>query len=301
MTAAEGGDRALMPDARTGASVAAKIITLLDNGELDAAKILVERLYATYPRWGYAWTMHVFFERLPAPGSQPPFADDLKKEVQIVRRDGADSLLLVFAGADHKMGFSLAAMHRWFGRLPVNLAYLRDFRSLFYLGGIPSLGPDVTATAAALRDIAIALGVRRILCCGCSSGLHAALHYGLTLGAEAVLGLAGPTNLSTEFNTHLRSKARVAYLWATMPQAPAIDLHRLYSEAARAPRVLLVYDRNNWDDRLHAEHLAGLPTVRLDPLEDRGGHAVISALIRRGLFDEKLNWLVQGVTPRSQK
>lgn len=293
MTAVSGaGNRPLMPDPRTGKGYADTLTKLLDDGQFEVAERLARRLHTSYPNWAYAMVMRGLFDHLPPSGSQPAFADDLTRDVQLVRRDGADSLLLVFSGFDHRMGVSLSAMHRWFGRLPASLIYLRDFRSLFYLTGLPSLGADLADTVAALRDIAGALGARRILCCGCSGGVFAALSYGLALGAEAVLALAGPTNLSIEFNAHLRSARRVSRLWAEMPAAPAIDLRQSYAEAVRPPRVLFVYDRNNWDDRLHAEYIAGLPSVRLDPIEDRGIHAVIMPLILGGFFEAKLDWLV---------
>ena len=284
---------AVMPDARSGRKLADTITNLLESGDLRAAEHLCRRIYAAFPRWRYAKVMREFFDRLPpADGSHPTFADDLTKDLQVVRRENADSVVLLFCGFDHRMGVSLSAMHRWFGRLPASLIYLRDFRSLFYLGGLPSLGGNADETISALRDIIAALDGRRIFCCGCSGGVFAALHYGLVLGAEAVLALAGPINLSAEFNAHLRSAKRVDRLWAEMPWAPAIDLRQSYTAAERPPRVLLVYGQNNWDDRLHAEYMEGLPSVSLDALEGEEGHAVNFALIINGLFESKLDWLL---------
>ena len=285
------------PDRAQLRAYADAVMTALDGGDFATAEAAIRRLSQAYPQLRYAAVMREFFERLPPAGEQPPFTDDLTAEFQIVRRAGADTVLLVFSGFDHRMGVSLSAMHRWFGRLPVQLVYLRDLRSLFYLGGLSSLGADLRASLAATADIAAGLGARRILCCGCSGGLYASLQWGLALGAEAVFGLAGPTNLSPEFNEHLRTRARVAHLWRQLPQAPALDLRRAYAEAARPPRVLLAYDRNNWDDRLHAEYLAGLPSLRLDPVEDTGFHAVNMVLILNGTFEARLDWLLGGAAP----
>jgi hypothetical protein len=270
---------------------------LLESGNLEAAEIQAKRLREAYPDWGYAQVMGGLFDRLPPPGSQSGFADDLRKEVQVVRRDGSDSVLLVFTGFKHELGFSLSVMHRWLGLLPASILYLRDFRSLFYLDGVPSLGRGVESTTRRLGEIAASLGGRRIFCCGCSGGLYASLFYGLALGAERILALAGPANLSPEFNAHLRSAGRVAHLWRTVPDAPVADLRRRYAEAERPPRVLLVYDRNNWDDRLHAEYMADLPSVRLEPLAERGVHAVIAPLIVNGKFEATLSWLLQDRDP----
>lgn len=286
-----GGERPAMPDASIRLLHGNTISNLLNSGKLPEAEALVRQLYADYPRWAYALTMRLLFDRMPPVEDQPSFEDDLQREVQIVRRDGADCVLLLFAGFDHRMGVSFSMMHRWFGKLPAHLIYLRDFRSLFYLGGLPSLGDDIGATVTALQDIATALSARRILCLGCSGGVYGSLNYGLALGAEAILALAGPIDLSPKFNVNLRSARRVAHLWQAMPQAPAIDLRQSYSTAEHPPRTLITFDPNNWDDRLHAECLAGLPNVRLDPVKAEGIHAIIAELITKGEFEARLDWL----------
>jgi hypothetical protein len=59
-----------------------------------------------------------------------------------------------------------------------------------------------------------------------------------------------------------------------------------------AARLRIVYGEHDWDDRLQAENLAGLPKVELRPVEDYFGHNVSMELIRRGQFEESLDWLV---------
>jgi hypothetical protein len=276
----------------TIARSAAAIDALLDRGRLEAAERRARRFRAAYPAVAYGKTVCDFFDRMPpADGLLLPFEDDRAKEVQIVARANADTVMLLFCGHAERLGLALPAIHRWFGRMPASLVYLRDFRRLHYLAGIPSLGADRAASLAGLRALVASLGGRRIVCYGTSGGVFAALDYGLELGAEAVLALAGPVNLTREFNASLHMGRAIARLHDTVPGV-AIDLRRAYETAARAPRTWLVYGENNWDDRLHAETMAGLPGVTLVPVKNFQGHNVAMEFITRGSFASLLEALM---------
>jgi hypothetical protein len=116
------------------------------------------------------------------------------------------------------------------------------------------------------------------------------LHYGLDLKSQAVLCLSGITNISTRFNEHLHAAGTIAYLNREFPH-PRADLRQAYSTAEQPPRVRIVYAKNNWDDRLHAEYMGGLPTVTLQAVPDTAGHNVITDLIQRGEYQGLLDWL----------
>jgi pimeloyl-ACP methyl ester carboxylesterase len=153
------------------------------------------------------------------------------------------------------------------------------------------LGNDRAATVQSLRDLARSLGARRILCYGNSGGAFAALHYGLDLAAEAVVAVAGRTNQAPEFNAQLQFARSVDRVETAFP-GMATDLRQLYLAAERRPRVLASYGEHNWDDRLHAEYLRGVPGVTLQPIEDFMGHNAAMELVRRGQFQDLLDWLV---------
>lgn len=271
---------------------AAAIDTVFTRGNLEAAEHAVRQLHSLFPRSRYARNLCDVFDRMPPAERQRPFVDDPAKEVQIVARHDTETVALLFCGHAHRLGLPLSAIHRWLALMPANLIYLRDFRRLSYLTGLPSLGGDRAATVASLRGIIASLGGRRTVCFGNSGGTFAALLYGLDLGSEAVLGLSGVTNLSPEFNTHLRQAAIVARLRREVPHA-LVDLRRLYGTADRPPRALLLYGQHNWDDRLHAEYLSGLPTVSLEAVEDHDEHNLVVELIRRGQLERRLEWLVR--------
>jgi hypothetical protein len=130
------------------------------------------------------------------------------------------------------------------------------------------------------------LGGRRLVCYGDSGGAFAALHYGLELGAEAVLATGARTNLA-----NLR-RARGDNSLHPESSDVAIDLRELFRASPRPPRTLLVYAEHNWDDRLHALHLASLSGVMLRKVTKYSRHIVVPELIRRGEFQSLLDWLI---------
>jgi hypothetical protein len=261
-------------------------------GQLEAAVHAAGHLGAAFPTSNYVKNLCRIFERMPpVDESYVPFQDLYWNDVQIVRRENARTVLFVFCGRQHKPGLPVCLIHRWLGRLPVSVVYLRDFRVLFYLAGIRSLGQNRRATLDSLRKIVRSIGGQRTLCYGNSGGVFPALHYGLDLQSEAVLCLSGITNVTTEFNSRLRSADSVARLSSELPRG-AVDLHGAYRAAKRPPRARIVYAEQNWDDRLHAEYMADLPTVALQAVPGTNNHNVIADLIYRGEYEDVLNWLV---------
>jgi amino acid adenylation domain-containing protein len=264
---------------------------VLLGGRLDLAEYNARALLAAYPDFEYARNVCAFFDRLPPPQKdEAGFRDDATKEVQILAKK-SDTTIFIFCDRSNNLGMPLTAAHRWLSQLPANLVYLRDFRRFQFLAGLPSLGTSREATVQALATLAASLGSKHVLCYGNSGGVFSALQYGLELGAEAVLAVAGMTNLSKDFNAQLRSGHVVSGLQETFPGAIA-DLRALYLAAPRRPRVLASYGEFNWDDRQHAEYLRDIPGVTLRPVENFMGHIVAMELVRRGQFQEHLDWLL---------
>ncbi|MEX0852681.1 MAG: non-ribosomal peptide synthetase [Bauldia sp.] len=269
-------------------------------GRLDVLEYGARQLRDAYPGFTYAQSIGDFFGRLPAADdSDLTFTDKRLQAVQVVARARCETVIVLFCDRYHNLGVPLPAIHRWLGRLPASLIYLRDFRRLYFLDGVPGLGRDRQRTLEGLRALIARLGSRRVLCYGNSAGAFAALDYGAELAAEAVLALAGPTTLSPEFNVHLRSAAPAERTRRKLPEA-IVDLRPRYAAGAR-PRAQIVYAGHDWDDRLQAEHMAGLAGVELRPVENFLGHNVTMELIRRGRFDEVLDWLVGETPPRGPR
>ena len=263
---------------------------VLTLGRLEPVVHAAGHLRIAFPTSDYIENLCGYFARMPsADDKYLPFQDS-GNDVQIIRRENVETIMFVFCGRFHQAGLPLCMLHRWLGRLPVSLVYLRDFRVLLYLAGISSLGQNHVATLASLRSIVSSLGGQRIVCYGNSGGVFPALHYGLDLDAEAVLCLGGHTNISLEFNSHLRSANFMARLNRQLPDV-SVDLHRAYFIAKRPPRARIVYAEHNWDDRLHAEYMSDLPTVTLQAVTG-AAHNVIGNLIDRGEYERLLEWLV---------
>jgi len=263
---------------------------LLRNGKLDTGAYGLSHVRKRFPGVQFVERMSAIFSRLPPAGTQLSFDDDLTKEVQVVARPGADTVVLLFCGGSpYHLGLPVALEHRWHGNLNASLIYLRDFQRCSYLRGLTSIGTSREATLAELRRIIASIGARRIVCYGTSAGMFGALNYGLELEAEAVLGMSGATNLTTKFAASSPWEKYGKY--AERPNA-ALDMRPLYASADRPPRVKLVYGQDNWDDRIQAEHMRGLSCVQLYPLEFCGEHNSIIEAILRGQFEDLLHWLV---------
>ena len=267
---------------------------LVEGGELELGGYAVRRLNEAWPDFAWARNVADLLELMPpADPVQPAFADVFPSAVQTVRREGAQTALLVFCGAKHRLGMPLPMLHRWLARLPVSLVYLRDLSSQCYLGGVDRLGADIGSTLEALRALTAELGARRVVCYGNSVGGYGALRYGVELGADAVIGVAGLTNMAAAFNAHLHYAPAARALDAAFPDAP-LDLRRLYQQASHPPRALMVYGEHNWDDRIHAEHMAGLPGVTLQQIDGYKGHNCAVELIRAGRFGALLEEALSG-------
>ena len=265
------------------------INSLFDLENFDAARFALRRLAPVYPRSEFVESLSLVLDEMPAPGAATDFHDDASREVQVVRRAAARTAIVCFcAGGSHRLGMPLNAFHRWAGRLPASVIYLRDFRNQFFLDGIPGLGVGLEASLSGLRKMLLDLGAQRVLCFGVSVGAFAALYYGLRIRAARVAALCGAVTLERAFNEHLRWTGAAVRLTKAYPGL-ALDMVKEYSQASSAPQVSLVYGEQNWDDRLHAEYLASAPCARLHPLLGFDGHNVVIELVRRREFATLLN------------
>jgi hypothetical protein len=269
-----------------------KAINRICSRQLDVAEHAVRHLRTAFPHLPFARSMCDVFDLLPpADGSQSPFIDDPKKDCQIAARPGADLVILLFCGGAHKLGLPLSMMHRWLGRLPANLVYLRDFNRKRYMQGVRSLGPDLRITCGKLREFIQSLGARRLVCYGNSSGAFPALYYGQELSADRVMCLAGKANLTDEFNAFAPGKHYTADFTRDYAHL-VLDARAIYQDLPEPPRVCMVYGQDYWNDRQHAEHMGALPCVTLWPVKHFAGHGATIELIRRHEYQRVLDWMI---------
>ncbi len=272
---------------------------LVESGHLEAAKAALAVLTREQPGLEWAANLAELLRLAPAPErGVEELEDDLGKDVQVVARPGSDAALLLFCGAKHRLGMPVPLIHRWLARLGVSLVYLRDFHGLCYLKGVASLGRDRPETITALRGLLDGIGVRRLVCLGCSGGGFGALLYALELGGDAI-SMGSPTSMEPEFLKHMNHSAAATELKAAFPYED-LDLRRRLEAAGRPPRALIVYAERNWNERIQAEHAAGLQRAELHPVTGYKGHATAAELIRRGEFEPMLASFISGAAVHDQ-
>ena len=261
---------------------------LLARGRLEVARSALASLREQQPQLQWADSVLNLVDLLPeAVEAAPRFRDDLASDLQVVERPGSDTVVFAFCGRKQTIGMPLWLFQRWLSRLRASVVYLRDFDDTHYLGGIRSIGSEAR-TAQELERIAGRLGASRIVCLGNSSGGYAAALYGLQIGAEKVASFSGATNLEPEFNLHLNRVEAAVPLKQRFPKT-RLDLRERYLAARSVPCTRLIYGEQAWDDRIHAEHMAGLPGVELMPIEGHQGHGTVAEMVRRRLFEAVLD------------
>ena len=257
---------------------------LFESGRIDVARFAAAHLHARYPEIPYLAKLTALLDAAPRDASVPiAFTDDPTAEIQIVRRAGADKVMLCFCAAEGTLGMPLNFVHQWLGRLPVSLVYIKDFQNLSGGAGLPTLGPDRDSAIAALRRIVREIGGKTIYSFGVSLGGYAALYYGLELEAVSVLSLCGAADYTPHFVSTIGPIPK-AYL-ALCERAPDYlkSLRDSCIASADRTRVLWVYSARFPRDQMQAERIAGLSNVELIAV-NYAQHNVIDPLIRRGEF-----------------
>ncbi len=266
---------------------------MVQAGDLEGAASAVRWMRQAWPALEWARNVDRLLQLMPPPDpAAPPFADDSSAGVQTVHRPGAETTLLVFCGANQRVGMPLPMLHRWLSRFPVSLIYLRDLKSLGYLNGVEPLGQDLAGTLAGLRRRIAELGTRRTVCYGPSFGGYGALRYGLELGVGAVVLMSGLINMEAAFNEGLHYTRTARRMQAAFPEE-ILDLRELYLASPKPPVVFAAYAEHNWDDRIHAEHLIGLDGVV--PIQAPGAktHNTTMELMRTGRFDDLIREAIE--------
>jgi hypothetical protein len=268
---------------RDAAAWAGAISHFLELGEFDAARYVARRVATDNPNVAMNRSLQRVLDILPPLDRQLPFTNRGRKEVQIVARPGARTAILVFSDVNRSVGLPFATVHRWFGRLDATVIYLRDRRDLWFVNGLRWYGWNRTRTVQRLRRIITRTGAERIVCYGNSSGGFSALHYAIDLGADAVVSMAGRSEISTLTAKRwlvVRERAEVKNLRTPLIATP------------RPPQVLMVRGEGAGDDRIQADNIADLPSVQVGLVKGFEGHAVAVELMCRGQFGSVLDWMM---------
>jgi hypothetical protein len=249
----------------------------------DVAKELVRRYQLRWPRLLALQSLTSFMAGLE--GRREGFKDDLKLDVQIVRKPAATTTFVIFCGLAARFGQHLNIIHHCcMAKLDVNVVYLRDFSQLLYLTGIRSFG-TLEQSCDRLRETIAGLGTTRVVCMGNSGGVFGALHYGSMLPADQVVVFSGPVSLQIGFEEAERQAYQRLHALRLEGKVEWPDLREIYAHN-KIP-VDFYFGNQNRVDTAQANTLADLANVRLRPLNS-GSHVLIDEMHRSGHFDRVL-------------
>ena len=200
-------------------------------------------------------------------------------------------LLVIFTTMFNNFYISHLALQAMLKDLGCHILLLKDTSVANFLRGVADFAPDPAGIADKIQAVARQLGAEKIYVSGFSSGGYAALWTSMRIPCHGYLGFSHATDLSLASTLPLywffteEVRAQIDPRWLEDLRVPLRDAD------PEVPRVL--YYGANWEkDVLHAEHLAGLPAIRLERLENVG-HNAVQHLLGEGRLKEQFRQLVK--------
>ena len=207
----------------------------------------------------------------------------------------SDVLLVSFSGLKRNPekipGFSLRGT---LVGLNVKKLYLRDLDKAWFLRGLHGVAEGVEATAAFIRAERSSVNARRVIFTGYSLGGFAALLYGALCGADEVHAISPQT-----FLTFWRRWRTGDHRWRryVLPMyfngtRRYHDLHPWLAQTPTRTQLNVYFARDSELDAAHAEHVRGMPQVKIHERAD-GSHRLITVMRESGelrtLFERVAN------------
>ncbi len=260
--------------------IAAPILSELQDRSPHARKLL--RVLREIERMGLAQSLV----------AGAPSADGVDNQLEslggIVEKPvpGSDTLLLVFAGIEHRLWVTFSLLHKMLRRTGASVIYVRDLQQCCYSGGIVGLGDNIDSSAEGFRALAKQYGARRILTLGYCVGCIGALRYGLLLGAEGVLGLH--PRVQPEDARLLNEKAGIRGSRVATQAAPRRSVLAEYREAAARPHVTFIFGENCAIDAAAARSLAEITEVAAIAIPGSSEVNIFSDLLALGVLQPVL-------------
>lgn len=225
--------------------------------------------------------------------------NDPTASVAVHHRPGNRTVLIAFGGLIGAIGFPPFEFFNLTRELPVTRIFVRDIRQTWYQRGLPGIADDIDGITAFLRETVIALGAERIVVVGNSMGGYAAIIMGLLLEADAVHAFVPQTFMDRRnVRAHRDDRFyRYACRLRCVRGARYLDLVRLLRKRVHSQcDINVYYATDHTADRIHAERLRGLPTVKLHPFHS-GGHELIRQLRDDGRLAKIIDCSLRGSHP----
>lgn len=218
-------------------------------------------------------------------------------------------LLLLF-GAPAASGESLAHAGLFWTiarrrKPPCGLVFVHDRKRSGFYRGATGFGTSIDEVEATLRTMIERLEPSTIVTCGEGIGGHAALVFGILLGASRIVALEPPSHLVADELARYHD-GRWQHALAELP-APALarrfDVSSLIAARGFRGRALILFGTRRGRDGdhvhqnlIHAHRLARSDRVVLQPFPDVE-HGVLDALVHRGEADAILTRALFEVIP----
>lgn len=217
----------------------------------------------------------------PAADLKRPPVEDRGEPMIVARAEGPAPLVIVFTGLADQAQMPIVTFDRNLAALGASAIYMRDRSRYLFLNGVPGIAEDRDAAIAMLRGLIAEIAPTRLITLGSSSGGHAAVGYGISLGADAIIGFSAATNLTAAFCASDGRGRAVIHKLSRFPEE-MLDLRPGLRSSAKRPDIHLVYGANHPQDQAHAQYLANEEGVSLYPLDDVEAHPTLAVMGSRG-------------------
>lgn len=181
-----------------------------------------------------------------------------------------DWAIVVFTTVNNNFGISNAVLDAMLEPLGAARLYLKNVSRLIYFNGVQGLAESLSALPEALSALLGERGVRNVLVTGFSSGGYPALYTAVTMEAAACLIFSGYTDFST--GSALPQPRMFTNIASEIDSSQRVNMRDAIARSNAGP-IEVYFGLDHPIDRAHAQHLSGLPRVRLVGLDDCGHYA----------------------------
>ena len=199
-------------------------------------------------------------------------------------------LCIVFTGLNGRPTLGLQTLDRYLASLGYQVLYLRDFNRLSFANGVVSQGPTQTETLAALAKLIQETGAVKPVFLGASLGAIGAVEIGLKLKIERILAFGYHDRAKSGERWRLGdSRASIVGIRehiSTGGQVRSLEDHLKAAEPGT--QIDVFYNPANAADAYYARSFAGLPGIRLHPIEAGRSHDCLRVALLEGVLDSHL-------------
>jgi tetratricopeptide (TPR) repeat protein len=268
---------------------------LVEYGLTEAARSVLSTLEASFPA---ARRLLLAVRQIDRMGLAQPVAassacPDAVSQLEALQGflempiPGSDTILIVLAGADHRLWVTFSVLHKILRKTGVSIIYCRDLQRVRYARGIIGLGHDFQSTVEGFETLIARYGATRVLTLGNCVGCLAALRFGLSLGAQGVLGISPNLRVREHLQRGSRDEPR---------PVGHMNVHSEYLEASSRPNVTLIFGEHCAVRADDAQSIADVPSVTLVGIPDASNTDSVRDLLVRGLLEPLLeDFVANGV------